>query len=191
VDQGERNIIKALRATTADAQVTPPLTVLQTILQGLTEGDRQLAQHSLFIGMARDSFKQTLGPGDFLVRNVLGVDPRGGAIAIGDRVRPGQRVQFHLRDAHTSAEDLAHLLTLAKQQDRGDRPVIGALLFSCLGRGAGLYGQPNFDSHLFQETWPGVILGGFFCNGEIGPVGGNTFLHGYTSVFALIRPRWP
>lgn len=193
VDSGERNIITALRATTPEAKPTPPLTVLQHILQDLQESDRQLAQHSLFIGMARDSFKQQLGPGDFLVRNVLGVDPRGGAMAIGDRVRSGQRIQFHLRDAQTSAEDLAHLLTLAKQEEPGDRPIIGALMFSCLGRGLGLYGQANFDSRLLAQHWPGVTLSGFFCNGEIGPVAGGTFLHGYTSVFALLRSRspWP
>ena len=109
-------------------------------------------------------------------------------MAIGDRVRPGQRIQFHLRDAQTSAEDL-ELLLKAYQQERSDHSgsVVGGLMFSCSGRGEGLYGQPNFDSTLFRQYFPGIVLGGFFCNGEIGPVAGRTFLHGYTSAFGIFR----
>ena len=111
-----------------------------------------------------------------------------GAIAIGDRIRPGQRVQFHLRDAKASAEDLETLLL----RYRSSHPVdtlsgSGALMFSCTGRGEGLYGQPDFDSLLFNRYLPTLPLSGFFCNGEIGPVGGTTFLHGFTSVFGIFR----
>ena len=99
------------------------------------------------------------------------------------------RVRFHLRDAKTSAEDLHAMLTgyentLSRKQD-----LSGALLFSCLGRGEYLYGEPNFDSNVFQQHLGDLPVGGFFCNGEIGPVGGETFLHGYTSSFGLFRPR--
>ena len=106
-------------------------------------------------------------------------------MAIGDRVRPGQRVQFHLRDEKTSAEDLQYLL----ENYIRDQPnnASGALMFSCLGRGESLYGVPNFDSNLFRRYLGDISLGGFFCNGEIGPVGGETFLHGYTSAFAIFR----
>jgi small ligand-binding sensory domain FIST len=116
VTKGERNILLELAAqdstkmTTGDAESRPPLEILRDLIQSLSEEDRQLAQHSLFVGVARDEFKQQLGHGDFLIRNLLGVDPRVGAIAIGDRVRPGQRIQFHLRDARTSEEDLELLL---------------------------------------------------------------------------------
>jgi small ligand-binding sensory domain FIST len=186
VTQGERNVVLELQEDNADILSSPgearsPLTALKQLIETLSAEDRQLAQHSLFVGVARDEFKQDLGRGDFLIRNLIGVDPRIGAMAIGDRVRSGQRIQFHLRDANTSAEDLEMWL----QKRRGD--AAGALLFSCLGRGEGLYGKPNFESQLFERYFKNVALAGFFCNGEIGPVGASTFLHGYTSVFGICR----
>ncbi len=195
VTKGERNIMLELAVqdstnrSAEEAYSRPPLEVLRDLLQRLSEADRQLAQHSLFVGVARDEFKQQLNHGDFLIRNMLGVDPRVGAIAIGDRVRPGQRIQFHLRDARTSEEDLELLLDRYHKQasDTVDPP--GALMFSCLGRGEGLYGQAGFDSQLFHRYLKNIPLAGFFCNGEIGPVGGNTFLHGYTSVFGICRSK--
>jgi small ligand-binding sensory domain FIST len=99
------------------------------------------------------------------------------------------RVRFHLRDARTSAEDLRAMLTGYESTLPRTQDVSGALLFSCLGRGEHLYGKPNFDTGIFEEHLGGVPVGGFFCNGEIGPVGGTTFLHGYTSSFGLFRPR--
>lgn len=191
VTEGERNIILGLEESTEAADLPrgdsqPPLKLLRELLQTLSPEDRELAQTSLFIGLVRDEFKLTLDRGDFLIRNLIGVDPRMGAIAIGDRVRPGQRIQFHLRDAQTSAEDLEVLLQ--KYQDSHDgTSAAGALMFACLGRGEGLYGEPDFDSRLFQKHLKDVSLSGFFCNGEIGPVGGTTFLHGYTSVFGICR----
>jgi small ligand-binding sensory domain FIST len=186
VEAGDRNILLQL-STQDDSAIRAPLDLLRDLIESLEESDRTLAQNSLFIGVVRDVFKRELGRGDFLIRNLLGVDPKQGAIAIGDRVRIGQRIQFHLRDAKTSADDLeGHL-----QEHLARSPQVapaGALLFSCLGRGEGLYGQPNFDSHLFQRYFGTIPVGGFFCNGEIGPVGQTTFLHGYTSVFGLIRP---
>jgi small ligand-binding sensory domain FIST len=196
VAEGERNIVlKVLPQDTvpmeSDAAMLTPLEALQEVYQDLSDEDRELAQHSLFVGVAQSEFKQTLEQGDFLIRNLLGVDPKVGAIAIGDRVRPGQRIQFHLRDAETSATDLDTLLekyatTLDRMTGEEVSPA-GALMFSCLGRGEGLYGEPNVDSHLFSEYFCGVPLSGFFCNGEIGPVGKTTFLHGYTSVFGICR----
>jgi small ligand-binding sensory domain FIST len=191
----ERNILlelaeqDSIEKTNGEIQSRRPLEVLRDLIQDLSEADRQLAQHSLFVGVARDEFKQKLGHGDFLIRNLLGVDPRVGAIAIGDRVRPGQRIQFHLRDARTSEEDLE--LLLQRYQTEGDRTteVVGALMFSCLGRGEGLYGKPDFDSQLFHRYMNNIHLCGFFCNGEIGPVSGSTFLHGYTSVFGICRAK--
>lgn len=192
VTKGERNIL--LELAQEDSQEVPistgtPLESLRELLQSLSEADRQLAQHSLFVGVARNEFKQQLGHGDFLVRNLLGVDPKTGAIAIGDRVRPGQRIQFHLRDAQTSAEDLELLLQSYTSQETSTSSDSGALIFSCLGRGVGLYGEPDFDTRLFSRYLKNIPVGGFFCNGEIGPVGGSTFLHGYTSVFGICRPK--
>lgn len=191
VMEGERNVVTGLEeqinACDIGGKSRKPLDVLRDLIQTLNEEDRMLAQNSLFVGVARDEFKQELEHGDFLIRNLLGVDPRAGAIAIGDRVRSGQRIQFHLRDAHTSAEDLEMLLKRYQQQNTSPSGAVGALMFSCLGRGEGLYGCPNFDSRLFRRYLSNIPVGGFFCNGEIGPVGGSTFLHGYTSVFGICR----
>jgi small ligand-binding sensory domain FIST len=189
VTQGERNVIVEMVEMVDPARPRPPLNILQGLMQELNEPDRELAQHSLFMGIARDEFKPQLGQGDFLIRNLLGVDPRHGAIAVGDRIRPGQRVQFHLRDAATSALDLQLLLEAYRSEKGSVEQVKGALLFSCLGRGEMLYNQPNFDSEMLRKYIPQIPVGGFFCNGEIGPVGGRTFLHGYTSAFALFRPK--
>ncbi|WP_334312205.1 FIST signal transduction protein [Oscillatoria sp. CS-180] len=190
VAAGERNILLELEKTNDfGGETQTPLEALQTILKGLSDSDRELAQDSLHIGIAQDGFKENLHHGDFLIRNLLGVDPRIGAIVIGDRIRVGQRIQFHLRDARTSADDLKTLLTRYRNQinSNADFP-IGALMFSCMGRGEGLYQEPNFDSRLFNEQLGAISLSGFFCGGEIGPVGGTTFLHGYTSVFGICRP---
>lgn len=191
ITQAERNILLKLEGETSHEEVSKaqtPLEVLQDLLQSLDEKDQLLAQHSLFVGIVRDEFKQDLEPGDFLIRTLIGVDPRMGAIAIGDRVRSGQRIQFHLRDAHTSAEDLETLLEhYQKVAQANPTSPTGALLFSCLGRGQGLYGQPNFDSQLFSRYLSNIPLTGFFGNGEIGPVGGRTFLHGFTSAFGVFR----
>nr|ADN15012.1 domain of unknown function DUF1745 [Gloeothece verrucosa PCC 7822] len=187
ISQCERNIIVELTDTDDESTSRPPLAILQDLIQTLSEQDRLLAQQSLFIGIARDEFKLKLNHGDFLIRNLLGVDPRQGAIAIADRVRNGQRIQFHLRDAQTSATDLEILLQAYQREAAQSSPAVGALMFSCLGRGEGLYGKPNFDSRLLRNYLPKISIGGFFCNGEIGPVGGRTFLHGYTSAFAIFR----
>jgi small ligand-binding sensory domain FIST len=198
VAAAEKNVLLKIEEQQATAEVgapgkvaelETPLQALQSLIQDLDEADQMLAQDSLFIGIVRDEFKLELEPGDFLIRRLIGVDPRSGAIAVGDRIRPGQRIQFHLRDADTSAEDLEMLLRRYQvaQSDQSPSPS-GALLFSCLGRGIGLYGEPNFDSRLFSRYLYRVPLGGFFCYGEIGPVGSETFLHGYTSAFGIFRP---
>lgn len=192
VSQGERNIITEIQRQDPDSgeiSLETPLARLQNLIPTLCAKDQELAQSSLFVGVANDEFKLTLQPGDFLIRNLLGVDPRQGAIAIGDQVRKGQRLQFHLRDGETSADDL-QLLLRHYTADLSQRPfprAIGALMFSCLGRGYGLYGLQDFDSQTFRKFFPGVTVGGFFCNGEIGQVGNQTFLHGYTSAFAIVH----
>ena len=127
--------------------------------------------------------------GDFLVRNVVGMDQNTGGLAIGEMLKEGQLVQFHLRDADTSSGDLQAVLGRYADQNR-ENDIPGALLFSCLGRGEYLYGKPNHDTDLFRDKLGNVPLGGFFCNGEIGPVSGTTFLHGYTSSFGLFRPKF-
>ena len=166
----------------------PAVEALRTLFHTMSQEDQTLASHSLFLGIAMDTLQDEPDLGDFLVRNLMGMDPRTGALAIGEMLQEGQQVRFHLRDAATSGEELDWLLA-RYAGDRPGAPDWGSLLFSCLGRGEGLYGVPNHDSDLFRRYVGRVPLGGFFCNGEIGPVGGTTFLHGYTSSFGIFRPR--
>ena len=167
----------------------PPVNILKDLFQEMSPRDQDLMRHSLFLGVVMDELIETPRQGDFLIRNVVGMDARTGVMAIGELLKEGQLVQFHLRDAETSAEDLTAVLERYAVENR-ENQVHGALLFSCLGRGQYLYGRPNHDTDIFHEKLGPVPLGGFFCNGEIGPVSGTTFLHGYTSSFGIFRPRY-
>jgi small ligand-binding sensory domain FIST len=163
----------------------PPLEVLQQLFESLDPRARELFRHSLFVGLVMREKSEVYRRGDFLIRNVAGLDADRGTLFVGARVAEGTIVQFHLRDADTSAEDLEQMLSsLAPEQRHGAR---GALLFSCLGRGRHLYGRVDHDTESFRRHLGEVPLGGFFCNGEIGPVHGTTFVHGYTSSFGLFR----
>ncbi|MBS2037892.1 FIST C-terminal domain-containing protein [bacterium] len=187
ITRGERNVILEMDGRT-------PLQVLEKTLGELSQRDRKVAQNSLFLGIRTEpelsvdailSNRPKAG-GDFLIRNLLSLDPRRQALTVGALVRTGQTVQFHLRDAQASAEDLEKMLDRYREQGKQPR---GGVLFSCLGRGEHLYKQANHDSEQFRRRFPQAALGGFFCNGEIGPVGDTSYLHGYTSCFALIGPE--
>jgi len=164
----------------------PPVEVLTELYGSLDARDRELMRHSLFLGIEMRADRIEYEPGELLVRNLIGADEDTGALAVGAELRPMSVAQFVLRDAHTAEEDLQRLLDRHRRSGAAGRPA-GALLFSCVGRGAGLFGASDHDTALFEEKLGPAPLGGFFCNGEIGPVGGTTFLHGYTSAFALFR----
>jgi small ligand-binding sensory domain FIST len=167
----------------------PPLSVLQETYDQLDEADRELFRTALFCGVEmRDTVEHQ--EGEYLIRNVLGIRDEGDGVFVGQVLRPWQVVQFHVRDARTSHEDLYAVLERYQREVRG-RPIDGAVLFSCLGRGEDLYGHPNHDSDALREHLGPIPLGGFFCNGEIGPVQGVTYLHGYTSAFGLFRSARP
>jgi small ligand-binding sensory domain FIST len=193
VAQGCRPVGKLMSITKSSQNLLqeldgrPPLEVLRELFSESGERDQSLMQHSLFLGVLMDDFIDNPQQGDFLIRNIIGMDARSGAMAVGEMLREGQRVRFHLRDALTSAEDLAALLARYGSAERAS-PCEGALLFSCLGRGQYLYGRPDHDTELFADKVGLIPLGGFFCNGEIGQVSGTTFLHGYTSSFGIFRP---
>jgi small ligand-binding sensory domain FIST len=192
VAQGCRPVGVPLPVTRAEGHVIrelggkSPVEVLRALYDSLDERDRELFRHSLFVGLEMDASSIEYHASDFLVRDLVGVDPASGAIAVAARVRPWQIVQFLLRDARTAEHDLVTHL----ERYRADTPApAGALLFSCLGRGMHLFGRPDHDTDLFRARVGAVPLGGFFCNGEIGPVRGHTFLHGYTSAFGLFRHK--
>ena len=166
-----------------------PLEVLQDLYNSANEHDRQLFRGSLFLGVVMDELQERHRLGDFLIRNLLGMDQEQGALAVGAMLREHQTVQFHLRDSQTAGEDLRAMLT----QYVGEVDAVataGALLFQCTGRGSYLYGQPDHDTEIFREHLGPLPLGGFFCAGEIGQVSGVSYLHGYTSSIGIFRPRW-
>ena len=189
VAQGCRPIGDPMPVTRADGHVVrelggkSPVAVMRALYDGLSKTDKELFRHSLFVGLEMEEGRIEFR-GDFLVRNIVGVDPNSGALAVAGKVRQWQVLQFLLRDAKTAEQDLSERL----ERFRGPMPE-GALLFSCMGRGQGMFGRPDHDSELFRARVGAVPLGGFFCNGEIGPVGGQTFLHGYTSAFGLFRHK--
>ena len=161
----------------------PATLALTETVRGLRPEQRTAAQRTIFVGLGAGKPALKYEPGDFLVRQVMGLDPRTGCIAVASRLRKGQTVQFHLRDAETSKKDLRNVLGKAT----ADSVPEGALIFSCLGRGQNLYQEIGHDTRVFHEVVGEVPLAGFFCNGEFGPVGGESALHGFTSSFALFR----
>jgi len=195
VAQGCRPFGKVGRITKAEDNMLgmidekPSTVFLQEQLQSLTGDDLELARNMpLFLGVAMDPFASGEPQhGDFLIRNILGFDPKTGTLAVGALLPVGRSVQFHVRDGSTSDQDLRNVL--GNRQGREDYQ--GALLFSCLGRGEHLYGEPHHDSRVFRDLVGSVPLSGFFCNGEIGPVQNTTYLHGYTSSFGVFRQRSP
>ena len=162
----------------------PPVTLLQELHDALSPREQELFHEALHIGIATSSLG---GPREFLVRNVVGADSQEGILAVASLLRPGQTVQFHVRDAAAAIEDLEQHLLRYRAAERSTLPA-GAVLFSCTGRGMGLYGQPDRESQAFREHLGETPLAGFFCGGEIGPVGETTHLHGYTGAFGILRP---
>jgi small ligand-binding sensory domain FIST len=163
----------------------PPLVCLQQLWQELSPRDQDLFQRGLHIGRVVNEYQGEFQRGDFLVRNVLGVDRDTGALAITDRVRVGQTVQFHVRDAETADEDLHALLQL--DLSAHERRPTGALLFTCNGRGTRLFDQPNHDARALRSELGDIPLAGFFAQGELGPIGGQNFIHGFTASTVLFE----
>ncbi len=163
-----------------------PRDALADLFKKLNARDRGLLEQSLFIGLALPGERSDIQAGEFLIRNVIGMDGESGALWVGAELEPNSIVQFHLRDALSSAEDLERALSQAGT--RAPRPS-GALLFSCVGRGTRLYGSPDHDSNALRRHLGELPIGGFFCAGEIGPVQGMSQVHGYTSAVAIITPQ--
>ena len=189
VEQAQRNVV--LEVSDGEHRRSP-VAALQAILVDLSPSEREQVRNSLFLGVGRSDFSlATLHqePSAFLVRNLIGVDPRNGAVAVAERMRVGQKVQFQLRDGDASRHEARQLLAALEQ--RLEQPPLAALLFACLGRGQGLYGAPDGDVSLCREAFGAVPISGVFCNGEIGPVGGTTHLHGYTASWGFLVPSAP
>ena len=191
VSQGCRPIGKPLVITRAEANVIielggkPALERLREIYADLDHQDRVLVRTSLHVGRAANEYQESFQQGDFLVRTVAGADPESGVLAVGDLVRTGQTVQFHVRDAASAHDDLVALLT--REKERGSTAA-GALVFTCNGRGSRLFHTPSHDAACLQQVLGPLPAAGFFAQGEIGPIGSRTFVHGFTASIALFEP---
>jgi small ligand-binding sensory domain FIST len=143
----------------------------------------ELAAQGLLIGIVIDENRPEYERGDFLVRGLLGADEETGAISVGERVRVGQTVRMHVRDGASADEDLRQALARVVGDLEG--PPAGALLFTCNGRGSHMFAAPNHDAAALEDAFGSVPAAGFFCAGEIGPVGARNFVHGFTATLAL------
>ncbi len=191
VEDVKRNVLLKL---SHEDRKDSPVACLQKVLSSLSDEERDLVRDSLFLGVERSDLviggtgtlkaKRT-----FLVRNLIGVDPRNGAVAVAESIRPGQNVQFQLREAEASRQEASQLL-LAASEASISQPVFGVLM-ACLGRGEGLFGMKNGDAKIAREVMPDLPIAGLFCNGEIGPLGGATHIHGYTACWGLLRQNRP
>jgi small ligand-binding sensory domain FIST len=185
VSQGCRPIGNVYTVTRAEGNIIhelggrPPLQLLEELVETLPPEDRELLGRGLHVGRVIDEYKAEPERGDFLIRGVIGVDPQSGALAVGDGIEVGETIQFHVRDAATADEDLRTLL------EKEAEPAAGALLFTCNGRGSRLFSVPDHDASLVSEKLGGIPVAGCNCAGEIGPVGGKNFLHGFTASIAL------
>jgi small ligand-binding sensory domain FIST len=170
ITRGEGNRIEELAGKSAIERV-------QDTAAAASEDDRALMRGGLHLGVVVDEHRVEFGRGDFLVRNVLGGDPETGAIVVGDEIAVGQTVQFHVRDAAAADEDLREMLA--------GEEAAAALLFTCNGRGIRFFGEPDHDAGVVDQLLGPLPVAGAFCAGEMGPVGGRAFLHGFTASLAL------
>ena len=193
VSQGAAPVGPELTITAADGHVieelagVPALEKLRAVIAALRPADRRLVAHGMLLGIVTASGKPDYERGDFLVRGILGGDPDTGAVAVGAAVEPGQVVRLHARDADSADSDLRRALGLRMEALGGDRPA-GALVFTCNGRGVDMFGGPDHDAAALDRELAGAPAAGFFAAGEIGPVGGESFLHGFTATVAIFPP---
>jgi small ligand-binding sensory domain FIST len=186
VSQGCRPVGAPMTVTRADRNIVfelageRPIDTIKGIWQAADARDRVLMQSGLQLGRVVDEYQTEFGRGDFVIRPVTGADPNQGVIAVGDVVEVGSTVQFHVRDPETADEDMQKLL-----DNLGFVPV-GALLFTCNGRGTNLFPDPDHDATQITDSTR-VPLAGMFCGGELGPVGGRNFLHGFTASVAFLE----
>jgi small ligand-binding sensory domain FIST len=196
VAQGCRPVGHAFTTTRADGNLIfelggrPPLTRLRELATELSTRERELLAEGAHVGIVIDEYQAEPGQGDFLIRGIIGADPESGALAVGEEVDVGQTVQFHVRDARSADEDLRRTLE-RERAALGDRQAGGALLFTCNGRGSRMFAKPDHDAGLVTEILGGIPVAGFFCAGELGPVGGQNFLHTFTASIAVFPETAP
>jgi small ligand-binding sensory domain FIST len=157
----------------------PAIERLQPVIDSLSPEERSLAAKGLHIGLVANEQVETFEQGDFLIRSLLGVDPSSGALGVGDRIKVGQIVQFHVRDAESATANMRSQLGTVPP------PVRGSLLFTCTGRGRNMFAEEHHDAQLVTEVFRDTANAGMFCAGEIGPVGSRNAVHGFTATMLL------
>jgi small ligand-binding sensory domain FIST len=167
----------------AELASKPAIQRLREALAELDPHEQELAASGLMLGIVIDENKPEYERGDFLVRPILGADSESGSLAVGEHVRVGQTVRMHVRDGASADEDLREALR-AQAAALGTEGAAGALVFTCNGRGSHMFDVPDHDATAIEDVL-GAPAGGFFCAGEIGPVGGRNFLHGFTATMAV------
>ena len=188
VSQGCRPVGETFAITRAERNVVfelggePAVKRVEELYATATPRDQLLMRRGLHVGQAASELKAELGRGDFVIRNLVGVDRDAGSIAISDMAEIGQTIQFQVRDADSAREDLRQILEIERLS-----PVAGALLFSCNGRGKGLFGEANHDVGALRNALGDIPVAGFFAAGELGPVSGRNFVHGFTASMLLFR----
>jgi small ligand-binding sensory domain FIST len=162
----------------------PAVEVLRDSIQLLTEEDIQRSGRMVFLGIAMDASNRSPKPGDYLIRNLTGIDPQGSAIGVAEKVEERQIVQFHLRNPFAAEEDIQAIMNRLHERAQAHPPAFG-LYFNCLGRGRGLYGEENHDIQIIKEKFPDLPIIGFFGNAEFAPIGNRNFVHAYTGALVL------
>jgi small ligand-binding sensory domain FIST len=189
VSQGARPIGPEMVITAAEGNVVhelasrPALVRLREAIGELDAEERMLAANGLLLGIVIDENRPEYERGDFLVRGLVDVDEESGSVTVGDLVRVGQTARLQVRDGASADEDLREVLM--RQMRELNAPPAGALVFTCNGRGVGMFGAPNHDAGALEDAFGNMPAAGFFCAGEIGPVGRRNFLHGFTATMAV------
>ncbi len=190
VSQGATPIGPELTITAGEGRVIqelagrPALAALRSVVEELGDDERRILSEGMLLGIVVESGRPDYMHGDFLVRSVLGGDPATGTIAVGAPIETGQVVRVHARDAASADRDLHDSLGL-RRQALGSDAAAGALMFTCNGRGRGMFGVRDHDAAALTAELGAIPTAGFFAAGEIGPVGGESFLHGFTATVAV------
>jgi small ligand-binding sensory domain FIST len=192
VSQGCRPIGEPLTITRADRNLVLTMgsrnafEVLSEVIGDLDDSEQELAKGNIFAGLATSEYIADFKQGDFLIRNILGADPASGAVALGAHPRVGQTMQYQLRDRNSASSELESLL---RRVSALKTKPFAAMAFACNGRGSHLFGDIHHDSKAIVNALGPIPCAGFFCNGEVGPVGKKNYVHGYTLSVALFMDK--
>jgi small ligand-binding sensory domain FIST len=176
ITQADQNVVYQLGGKSA-------FEVLNTVITGMTDEERERAKGNVFVGLATSEYLEEHKQGDFLVRNILGADPQTGGVTIATLPRVGQTLQYQMRDSAAAQREMEVVLKMEQEKPQP----FASLVFSCMGRGRAFFQRDHFDASMLSEYLGEHASAGFFCNAELGPVSGQNFFHNYTMAAGLFR----